>query len=418
MDPIEVSRLINDYNMETVLLIKSLFHYLQENKELLSPDVFFHLDLLLKQIITIDPQLHYLPKKITVFLRTLIYQLNLNTSREKLVSNLNHVFLLMLDSYFEYLEPFKAKLSIIPYMSIFMPRLACSINLVDTDLVIEKSVDHFFLINGKKVSSFDKKQVLLDNMKVIFTSQENYMSLFCNIDLNYLSLLSADSLDPCEYRKLQQALIAIAIADPNLYNNMKNLVEFFIVLKKVTHHSTSFTLKSYAGLVFLSCNTDEFAIAENIIREFYNSVMNISLKLEYSAMDNRPQYFTPYAESPSTPTNLLRNILIFVEVCQFFTHCLKHNNFKDKFSLLGYRLTVQLYRMKLALEQTAKIQWSSYGNELLNRLRICYEHLRIINQQYLLPRPIVIEQHINRWRKNYTNSEVPNLTSSLIEING
>ena len=411
-----VDSIITHYGMESVLLVKILSHFIEEKKAS-SHREFLHLDMLFKKIITIDPKLNYLPKKATAFLRTLLYDLDLNASSAGSVETLNHIFLFMIDSYFEYLGPFKAKLDRLAFKTIFMPRLTLPIHITSKELLIEKTENQLLLVNGRNIEC-KKKHILLDEMKLLVTSQENYQALFCKVNSSYLTNLSSDGLQPCEYEKLQKSLVTIAIGYPSIYYSIKNLIEFFVPIEKIPQHSVSFILRPYTGVIFLSCNTDELAIAENVIREFCKSIMNIYLKSKNPVTDNSAEYFTPYAESPSSPLDLLTNIFVFIEVCQFFTNCLGYKDFKESTPLLKYRLTVQLHRMKLALSQANKIQWSSLGNELLTFLYKRHEHLIGINKKNVLPRPSIIDQHIKRWNKNYPNHSLEHLTRSLIEMNG
>lgn len=393
---------ISDNDWESIILLQGMRYYINQKRSSSLRDEYLSLSLLFNDMLAIDSTLTFLPKQMTAFLRNLLVHFNTEASDDNIRKNLHLAFLWMLDSYFDYIGPFKTRLKQVTFQIFYLPRLALAFSLepTETDVEIEKLENQQLVINGKNFSCYPTKFILFERIKFLLTSQKHYAFLFSYINPSYLTSVSSNQPQRFEYEKLQKALLSIAIAYPDLSELILKSIEFFVPLKSDDDFSLSFTVKPYLGVIFLSYDTDVLDIAENIIREFCNNMMYLYLKRGCLVENDELNLFTPYSQKPSSPIGLLRHIFIFIEVCQFFTYCLLNEAFEEHQSLLKYRMTVQLYRMQLAFNQLEKVNLALPGKKFLGLLQKRYQQLLHANENKILEKPDIIDKHITLWNKN------------------
>jgi hypothetical protein len=389
-----------EYNALLMCMIKDYFFTLNSQAENI-PSLCVRL---IKNLESINPKLESWAEKATPFFLANLAAFICSEEKNKEKRTL-HLFFSLVDSYFIYIEPFKISLKLERPEIICLPNFGGMLKAESGELLIEKTINQALLINGAPCHFEKITLVLGDSTKLLIGPLTSYQELFSLVDFSHLSRVNHTPLGELAIYlpKLHAALTAISSADGELYSSLKKIIKFFVPLMDMKDHSTSFTLRPYIGVIFLSFNTDILAIAENIIREYGNSLLNIHIKFNPIVQKNDACYYSPYVEQLSTPFELLANIFNFIIVIDFFSKCLLNSSFEKEFSLIKYRLNVQLNRLILAFKQTKKMEWTEKGNELIKNLYESFLRIKQLNEANITETPTIIFDHLNRWKKNHSN---------------
>jgi len=389
------------HSKKNFILMNTVQNYLNlfENQD---KNIFKALSQLIENLTSINKSWEFWVNKGTPFLFAYITNLIFYEENKIEESSFVDLFFLFLDSYFFYLKPFKVNLHLQNSETICLPKLTNLLKINKGELTIEKNEYQDFLVNGN-TPIFEKITFAPDNnIRYLNGAENSYQKLFSLVNSEYLNPLNKNLIDIKNYLPvLQAALALIAKGDDKLHEALMHLIKFYVPLESVENYSASFSLRPYVGVVFLSFNTDIFAIAENIIREYGNNLLNIYIACGDLVKNNNTKHYSPYSISLSTPLQLLMNMYNFSLVTEFFENCLMNPSFNQEHDLIKYRLTVQQNRLSLAFMQARKMEWTQEGSSLIESLRHRFLHTVQSNKLNIANTPDIIFQHLAHWKEKY-----------------
>lgn len=400
MNLFDSNKAYSNYYKEGVLLLNLLREYLKMCDKKADGNILSFLDLI-NNLETVSQSCDFWLKHATPFFILELHECilsNENYSDKTLFS----VFFLFLDAYFILFSPFKLIVNSPSEQIVSLPKLGVNITLKVGENQIEKLNHEELVINGQMVI---RNKIALfmgyDDAMFLCGSKKDYQRLFSRVNQAFLLPINdcqTDNILEQDLAKLRGAFAIIFEVDKKLYQEINGLIKFYVPLQATQHGSSSFSLRPYIGISFLSFNTDVLAVMENVIREYANNLISILIK--YNSFSNQTEecYYSPYQDKPSSGSHLLSYVFIFSIVIDFYSQFLLNNHLGYVHDVINYRMNVQINRFLLALRQIKKINWSDEALILLGEVEANFLRVKNANRHNLLSIPDVIYHQLSNWK--------------------
>lgn len=400
MNLFESNKAYSNYYKENVLLLNLLREYLKMCDKKTDGNILSFLDLI-NNLETVSKSCDFWLKHATPFFILELHQCILSNENYS-DKTLFNVFFLFLDAYFILLSPFKLIVNSPSEQIVSLPRLGVNIPLKVGENQIEKLNHEELIINGQ-VDIRNKIALPMgyDDAMFLCGSKKDYERLFSRVDQKFLLPIKDDQIGNTlakDLTKLRGAFAIIFEVDKKLYQKISDLIRFYVPLQAMKSGSSSFSLRPYIGISFLSFNTDVLAVMENIIREYANNLISILIKYNCFSDQTEECYYSPYQDKPGSGAHLLSYVFIFSIVVEFYSECLLNNHLGNVHDVINYRMNVQINRFLLALRQIKKINWSDEALILLGKVEANFLRVKNTNRHNLLPIPDVIYHQLSNWK--------------------